>query len=224
MKKIVFILFIVLYCSSLFSQDDKRLSYGPVFGGSMSAFYSDNKMITDNYTGFYAGGFAEYKILSKFAAKLEVLYHENGGNNFDIYRIYSASSPILQGYKSSDLVVRNIEFPIQFSYKLMNLGPLELRPFVGASFAYNLQSRALVTKNRSVGGTSITTESSNYDATDRLENMSYSVLGGLGFRTYFGKFGVNIDLKYTYGLNDLNNVGNDELMLNYGGLSLGILF
>ncbi len=225
LKKFTIILTVsIILLTNSFAQEDKKLNYGPVIGTGISTMLSDNKFVTENTFGFFAGGFVQYNAPFNINVKLEALYQQSGGDNFDLSRVYASNNILFNDYESSDIDFKNVEIPLQLGYNLFKVAGMQVIPFIGGSVSYNIETKAIIHKEKLTGGKIIKTDVSA-EMTDRFEYLSYSAMAGIGLKTQIAGIGFQIDVRYSYGLNNISNYSSaDELSVNHGAIALSVMF
>ena len=137
-----------------------------------------------NKTGFVVGGFVEVPLGPQFAFAPEVLYTQKG------------SKAEFPGDFTFTLDLQQVQIPVLFK---ANFGGGPVRPFVvaGPAFGFNTSVKAT---EEGPG------EEDEDDLDDETKGMEYSLVFGGGVK--FGK--ASVEVRYDFGLNDLND-SEDEV-------------
>lgn len=229
MKKLIIITMLV--CAFAIVNNAQDLKYGVKGSFLVNNITVENQGYSTFKPGYSIGAFVQYDLLDNLGVSFEPVYAIKGANNIDPLIIYSQTSPLLWNsatetpieYKSHDLSYSVIEMPILAQFKL-EMGSMGLRVFVGPTMDFILNA----THHYVIEDETLPSDFSRdielaADVTDRFAYYDFGVIGGVGFDIEADPIDIRVDLKYRYGLTNLNKVSNKPAIYGHSiGLSVGV--
>jgi len=202
---------------------DAVLRWGPKVGMSSSAFAVDNENITDSKKGLIVGGFAQYKLLSFLTLQGELLYQQQGAANVNETQVDVNTSTY------QNILQHNIDLPVMAILTVPGYAAdSPLIPYFSAGMDYtqNLKTYSVnKTKYTYDDGSSFRT-SSLTDVSTRYKQNDIGALFGMGFLMKTESWMYTLDVRYRFGLTNINNFrpdnpGND-FTTNVLSVSVGV--
>ena len=203
--------------------NDATLRIGPKVGMSSSAFAVDNENITDSKKGLIVGGFAQYKLLEFLTLQGELLYQQQGAANVNQQNI-DANTTIFQ-----NILQHNIDLPVMAILTVPGYAsdsPLIPYFSAGVDYTQNIKTYAInKTKYTYDDGSSYRT-SSYTDVSNMYKQNDIGALFGMGFLMKTESWMYTLDIRYRFGLTNINNFrpdnpGND-FTTNVLSVSVGV--
>jgi hypothetical protein len=183
---------------------DKTFRWGVKAGTTLSQFNQSGLTM-----GFNGGFIAKYQINQLLDVQGEVLYKMHGSGRDDYYRSYADIGGNVTGINYMNRVVslQSAEIPILAIFKLGSVEEsIVPKALIGASYRYCFAAFERHDKHyffsdgtEGIVGNQIENVLSDY------ENHQFDVIGGIGidFNLNNGKLFM-FDVRYNYGLNDIN--------------------
>ena len=202
---------------------DAVLRIGPKVGMSSSAFAVDNENITDSKKGLIVGGFAQYRLLSFLTLQGELLYQQQGAANVNQVQIDQNTT------RYQNILQHNIDLPVMAILTVPGFAsdsPLIPYFSTGVNYTQNMKTYAVnKTKYTYDDGSSYRT-SSYTDVSSMYKQNDIGALFGMGFLMKTESWMYTLDVRYRFGLTNINNFrpdnpGND-FTTNVLSVSLGV--
>ena len=205
-------LFVTIVFLILTTNSSAQLSVGARVGINLSDQITKlkskiNKDI-ESVAGFSLAIPLEIGITEAFSVQAELTFIQKGS---------SASSSSFGLSLTPSTVYNYLELPILLKYKIISSGDFKMYTAIGPAFAYAV-SGEIHTNNTK---TSIEFDAESNKNFNRFEiNLNF----GVGFNLTLGPGDLVLDIRYRYGLSDVDR--NDEVTTkNHGiGLSLGYMY
>lgn len=230
MMKKIFLLFTLLFISFLYSQsfnttenlannNPNRWSYGIKAGfnyATLKGSYTEIDWVDkiDGKIGIYGGAWTNFSLSEKFALQAELIGSLQGG----VVKYNEIPNPFTGEMLKPEGEMRlpYIIFPILFQYKPTDKLYFETGPQL--NYLLNLNLKAIV------NGEEITDPEAANLITNRLENVKDFDFGwnvGVGYE-FFDDWMVN--LRYTHGMNSIDNREINRRELKNRVVALGVLY
>jgi hypothetical protein len=203
----------------------KTYAYGGQAGLTFSSFNPQHDNASSFSTGYYGGGFFEYRLPISVGVRAEVNFTSLRGSGVPYSLVFSPSSSFLADVKSMNLNIYGVEIPIMAKYTLPGSSP-EIYVAGGFSGFYNLKTQAAL--YRTGTSSSVYNSSTLYvDVTDKVQKMMASGVISVGSSISMGSFNLLVNASVNLGITDLssnNVVLNNGFRANYFKLGVGIGF
>ncbi len=195
MKKIVFLLLLSIGLTSLssYAQSPLPVHIGIKGGANFSDLAMSEISLKSKYSAGYFGGAMVRLDLGKAYLQGELLYSEK------------KSKVEMAGIASSNVTWKSIDVPVLIGYKVLDLSLINVRAFGGGVYSYVFDDNASMFNN-------VKNSSNNFDKSQ----IGYQV--GVGIDV----IGLNVDLRYEGGLNNLSKDFNSKT--SSFNLSVGYFF
>ena len=183
---------------------DKPFRWGLKIGTTLNQFNQSGMTV-----GFNGGGFAKYTISPLLDVQGELLYMMQGSGRDDYTRNFSDSGGFISSvrYLNRAVSMMSAEIPIMAIFKLGSIeGAVQPKVMVGGSFGYCFavferhdKIYTMSDGTEGIAGYEIENVGADY------EPMQFDAILGFGidYNLSNGKM-VIMDVRYNYGLNDLN--------------------
>jgi len=229
MKKTAILLSaILLFTASVNIDAQSKLRFG------VKAAFSTSNLVSPYDTfnlrpGFSVGAFVQYKITDFLGVGFEPVYAISGANRIDPLSIHFTDEVLLNDvygvpFKRHNLMFSSIELPVLATYSLQ-VGSVGINFTAGPSFNFILGATEYCLKENMTsfpielaGSPHIVT-----DVTDRFTYYDIPLVVGVGTEFLLGGNNLSIDLRYSNGFKDINNVESKPYLLTRA-LSLNICF
>lgn len=203
------ILFVTILTISSFAQ----ISVGARLGVNLNQFTMPGTTI-----GATAGAFGTYKVTPFVAARLEILYSQEGGGLRDYFLPLSGDDPLLPDatvnvasvdYINPYVYIHTLQVPVLAELTLPEFDEASVQPvlLLGASYNYMFRADELhTTRYTFKDGTFANIPYGREDVTSGYKASQLSAIGGMGLKFKSEKRDFYFDIRYRQGLNQLNNV------------------
>lgn len=212
--------------NSTAQQTEAGLTVGVKTGFVSGTFTTMNLMeVSSTKNGYLLGVSANYQVMDMLAISGELLFNRTGAADLDPLFLYSDENAIFQNKIVFTSVSNSmISVPIYASFTLPGVaGSVFPKIFLGGDFSYYLSSKALNNYNITSGST--TYFSSSYESLgSRLKKIDYGVFLGTGFSIPGESLIYTFDIRYRFGINNINNTSSDFINNSLHQNSLMIAF
>ncbi len=216
MKKFIlsFSILILVFASLGTAQTVDPIKYGVKAGVSIFELDIDSDLIDLNSrTGFSGGGFLVLDIPGIWAIQVEALYVQKGATSDG--RVTDEIGQDLGDFTTT-YQVDYLEFPL---LARISLGTSPVHLLAGPAFAFNLTSKFTADDVPTLGGTRDIEEDMEY-----IASTDFGLILGAGaaLPTSFGE--VIFDLRYNFGMKNINDSEGVEMKNNGFLISAGVSF
>lgn len=206
-------------------QSNAQMVVGVRTGYLSSAFYNNSmSKISDNKTGFAAGAFFQYGISDILGIDFGVSYAGKGGRDLNPEYLYHIENQYADNMiVNTNVKLNNLEIPLLINlYPAGSASNIVPKIFVGAAYDYSFYSKSqnFYAKNYS-NGTLVTNETVNLGT--RLLKHDFTAFLGGGIDYKLGQYTVGLDLRYNFGLRNINNVESQFNNSNFQNNTFAIM-
>jgi len=203
---LVFLVLFLSYHSTGYAQV-KYIGGSAGFNLSKLDFKDDLKAYDFNFrNGFKCGIMAEYELSNSFLTRIEINYAMKG-TEYGLEEKYAFPK-----HKFIEKL-NYMEIPVLFQYYMPSGFIIKPQIFIGPEIAFLLNSKIEYIENdKSIG---------EYDDTDKWKSAEYGLVVGIGadYELSVGK--ILFDIRYNYGLSNINKsqgsrVTSNTLLFNIG--------
>lgn len=188
-------------------------------------FWRTEKKMADGYStiGFNGGAFGKYQVLGFLAARVEILYSQQGG----FIQQYDAFPPELV-HDEARLQLHNIMIPVIAEFQLPSMSESKVQPklYLGGYYGLAIDANNSYSKTTAVQGFPSISERAYTSVITGVEQNQYGVIVGLGADFLMSDKTFSLEFRYQHTLNDVSgkNATNNPYLGNtvdfYDGLYL----
>lgn len=210
-KSFLLIAMLLVFSGSMFAQD---FDLGVKLGYQTSHLSYKKADIKSDFLNHMTFGLFGRVEIGKFYIEPEVLYYKTG----DIFELTAEN--ISEGWTLPEEKVTftlnesNLQVPILFGWKALDLGVVALRLQAGPTASFTIASQTLFDETFSLNGSSGETETINEGTNLGLDTkkISWGLQAGIG-ADILGK--ITVDINYNFGLSKIFGNLNNTSLGNY---------
>ncbi len=210
-KSFLLIAMLLVFSGSMFAQD---FDLGVKLGYQTSHLSYKKADIKSDFLNHMTFGLFGRVEIGKFYIEPEVLYYKTG----DIFELTAEN--ISEGWTLPEEKVTftlnesNLQVPILFGWKALDLGVVALRLQAGPTASFTIASQTLFDETFSLNGSSGETETINEGTNLGLDtkSISWGLQAGIG-ADILGK--ITVDINYNFGLSKIFGNLNNTSLGNY---------
>jgi hypothetical protein len=213
-------LFILLFQSSIciFAQSEKPLSFGAKIGMASSGFTHNYQVFTNDKLGPSVGGFCELRPIDIFGIEFGLNYVQTGAHHVDPGYFYTvneinigSTASINISKVNTDITLHTLNIPLLFNFHPKVSGDVAPKFTLGFQLDWIFSAKAtnwLRYYNTTYNIWQTTEEVQKGDVTSRVKSINYGPVAGCGVEFKSDALTYSIELRYSIGLNDINNFGS----------------
>jgi hypothetical protein len=234
-RNVCVVVLILLFSGSLLFAQDSKPVFGIRAGGSFSGFTNHQDVFTGMRSGFFAGGFFEFKAASFLGIALEANYVQEGAFHANPFLIYSASSVnyTTNIYKTtSDVRIHTLQVPLLFNIRAPKInGSVTPKLILGYSFDYIIKAVSNDMYMISAQPDLPLSKRGTENVSSSFQSWYMAPVCGVGIDFPGEKVTYMLEARYSIGLRNINNLGGlntlnsqYDFSVNTFAITLGIGF